>query len=150
MRRAAALVCLTALAFVLAGPAGAADTADQAAIRAALAQWTEDFNARKADTICNLFGPGVIADVRTEPEQTFEIVCERLRRVLRDEARIYHYSSDIKEILVFGEAAVVRLVWTLTIAGGAEGDLKSVETGMDPFRRQADGSWKIMRWMAYN
>jgi ketosteroid isomerase-like protein len=150
MMRAAALACLTALALVFAGPAGAEDTTDQAGIRAALAQWTEDFNARRADKICDLFESGVVADIRTQPEQNFKIVCDRLQGVLRDAARTYTYSSDIKEILVFGDVAVVRLVWTLTITGGAEGEEKSVETGMDLFRRQSDGSWKIMRWIAYN
>jgi steroid delta-isomerase len=56
---------------------------------------------------------------------------------------------DIKEILVFGDVAVVRLVWTLTIEEKDGREIKSVEPGMDVFRRQADGSWKIVRYMAY-
>ena len=40
---------------------------------------------------------------------------------------------------------------TSTVTGGPEGDVKSVEPGIvDIFRRQADGSWKIMRYMAYS
>jgi len=143
------MAALAALLLVGAAPA-AADDAAQAEIRAALAQWTADFNARNAGTVCDIFEPDVVADIRTEPEQNYRIVCDRLKRALSDRARAYTYSSDIKEILVFGDVAVVRLVWTLTIAGGAEGEVKSIETGMDLFRRQADGSWKIMRWMAYN
>lgn len=100
--------------------------------------------------MCGIFEPDVAADIRTEPEQNYETVGERLKRSLTDPARTYNYSSDIKEILPFGDVAVVRLVWTLTIAGGAEGGVKPIETGMDLFRRQADGGWKIMRWMAYN
>jgi steroid delta-isomerase len=46
--------------------------------------------------------------------------------------------------------AVVRLTWTSTVTGGQEGDVKSVEPGMDIFRRQPDGSWKIMRYLAYS
>ena len=133
-----------------AGAAQADDTSDQAAIRVALTQWTDDFNARRAEIICDLFEKDVVADVRTTPEETFDMVCDRLKGVLRDPARRYSYAPDIKEILVFGDVAVVRLVWTLTITGGAEGDAKSAETGMDLFRRQPDGGWKIMRWMAYN
>jgi len=56
---------------------------------------------------------------------------------------------DIKEIVVFGDVAVVRLVWTLTIKEKDGREFKSVEPGMDIFRRQADGSWKIVRYMAY-
>ena len=145
-----AMAALAAMLLVLPRTARSDDTPDEAAIRTALGQWTDDFNARRADVICNLFETDVIADIRGEPENNFAIVCDRLKRVLGDDTRSYSYSSDIKEILVFGDMAVVRLVWTLTIEGAPEGPDKSVETGMDLFRRQGDGSWKIMRWMAYN
>ena len=140
------------LALIAAGlrPAIASDDASQAAIRGALAEWTAAFNTRNADRICDLFEPGLIADIRTEPQQTYTLICDRLKRSLGDDTRSYHYSSDIKELLVFGDLAVVRLVWTLTIKDGEVPDAKSVETGMDIFRRQDDGNWKIMRYMAYS
>jgi steroid delta-isomerase len=50
--------------------------------------------------------------------------------------------------LVFGDVALVRLVWTLTI-NNSDGEIKSVEPGLDFFQRQADGTWKIVRYMAY-
>ena len=146
-----AILALAGLACALPLPARAEDSADQAAIRAALRQWTEDFTAHRADKVCDLFEKDVVADIReTDAPQTFDLVCERLKRAVGNERRTYSYSPDIKEILVFGDAAVVRLVWTLTISGGPEGDVTSVETGMDLFRRQPDGSWKIMRWMSYD
>jgi ketosteroid isomerase-like protein len=77
-------------------------------------------------------------------------VCRRLKQAVGNETRSYAYAPDIKEILVFGDAAVVRLVWTLTITGGPEGPVKSIETGMDLFRREPDGTWKIVRWMSYD
>jgi ketosteroid isomerase-like protein len=83
-------------------------------------------------------------------EQTFDRICERLKRAVGNETRSYSYAPDIKEILVFGDVAVVRLVWTLTISGGPEGDVKSAETGVDLFRRQPAGTWKIIRWMPYD
>jgi steroid delta-isomerase len=140
------------VALMVAGfrPAAAADDPAQAEIRSALTQWTADFNGRNADKICDLFEPGLIADIRTEPEQTYALMCDRLKRALGDNTRSYQYSADIEEILVFGDVAVVRLVWTLTIKGGDTADAKTVETGMDLFRRQGDGSWKIMRYMAYS
>jgi ketosteroid isomerase-like protein len=60
----------------------------------------------------------------------------------------YAYALDIEEISVWGEVAVVRLVWTLTVnENGA--DTLSIEPGMDIFARQPDGTWKITRFMAY-
>ena len=119
-------------------------------IRATLMAWSAAFNARNADKACELFEPGVLADFRGGPEQDYRMICDRLKQALNDPARSYTYSPDIKEILVFGEEAVVRLVWRLTIAGSAEAETTSVETGMDLFRRQPDGSWKIMRYLVYS
>ncbi len=42
-----------------------------------------------------------------------------------------------------------RLVWTLTIKEKDGSTAKSVEPGMDIFKKQPDGSWKIIRYMAY-
>lgn len=86
-------------------PASAADDEAQAKIRAALTEWAADFNARRADKVCDLFETGIVADVRDAPEQDYRIICDRLKRVLTDRARSYTYSPDIKEILVFGEVA---------------------------------------------
>lgn len=150
--RATLLASLLAAALLAVSlePARAADSDDQAKIRASLTEWTADFNARRADKVCDLFEPGLIYDFQGLPEQRYGDICDRLKRVLGDDARSYTYSADIKEILVFGDVAVVRLVWTLTITDGAEGETKSVEPGMDIFRRQSDGSWKIMRYMAFS
>lgn len=130
--------------------ASAADDEAQAKIRAALIEWTADFNARRPDKVCDLFEPGLIYDFQGLPEQRFDDICPRLKRALGDETRSWTYAQpDIKELLVFGDVAVVRLTWTSTVSGGPEGEVKSVEPGIDIFRRQPDGSWKIMRYMAY-
>jgi ketosteroid isomerase-like protein len=42
----------------------------------------------------------------------------------------------------------VRLVWTLTIKEKDGSTIESIEPGMDIFRKQ-HGSWKIIRYMAY-
>jgi steroid delta-isomerase len=75
-------------------------------------------------------------------------LCDLLQRSLADRSRHYAYALDIKEISVWGEVAVVRLIWTLTVnENGA--DTLSIEPGMDIFARQPDGTWKITRFMAY-
>ena len=61
------------------------------------------------------------------------------------------YSLAIKEILVAGDLAVVRLTWTLKVQRkDTPGDITSDEPGMDIFRRQPDGTWKISRFIAYD
>jgi ketosteroid isomerase-like protein len=146
--RNALAAAVLAVSFV---PAPAVGDDTVAEIKGALTAWTNDFNARRADKVCDLFEPGLIYDFQGLPEQRYDNICPRLRRALGDETRSWTYAQpDIKEILVFGDVAVVRLTWTSTVRGGPEGEVKSVEPGMDIFRRQPDGSWKIMRYMAFS
>jgi steroid delta-isomerase len=44
---------------------------------------------------------------------------------------------------------VVRLTWTLKVRGRDAAETTSVEPGIDIFRRQVDGSWRISRYIAY-
>ena len=121
-----------------------ADDAAQAGIRAALTQWTADFNAGNADKVCGLFAPDLIAQYRGQPERNYEALCGVLQRSLSDRSKSYQYS------LVTGDLAVVRLVWTLKVRRKDSGaEVSSDEPGMDIFRRQPDGSWKITRYIAY-
>ena len=127
-----------------------ADDAAQAGIRAALTQWTADFNAGNADKVCGLFAPDLIAQYRGQPERNYEALCGVLQRSLSDRSKSYQYSLVIKEIIVAGDLAVVRLVWTLKVGRkDSVAEVISDEPGMDIFRRQPDGSWKISRYIAY-
>lgn len=129
---------------------GSAQSGDAAAeIKSTLAQWMADFNAGKTGVVCDLFANDVRADYRGYPTRDHQAICELLTKSLTDTARSYSYALDVKEILVFGDVAVVRLVWTLTITEKDGREIRSVEPGMDVFRRQPDGSWKIVRYMAY-
>jgi steroid delta-isomerase len=128
-----------------------AQSGDQAetAIRAALAKWTSDFNARDASHICDLFAPDLVYDYRGFPERDYPTLCGLLHRSLADPTRTFSYALDIKEIIVSGDMAVVRLVWTLKVTSAAAKTEESREPGLDVFRRQPDGSWKIARYIAY-
>ena len=113
--------------------------------------WTDAFNAGRADRICDLFAPDLRYDYRGFPERGFDDVCRLLRASLGDRTRSYRYALLIKEILVAGDLAVVRLVWTLTArpAGATDGGQVSHEPGLDVFRRGPDGNWRIARYIAY-
>jgi len=125
----------------------AADVQNQ--IRVALEKWKLDFNAGDGSQVCALFAPDLISNFRGQPEDTYNSLCSNLQSALSDPARTYHYDLEIKEILVSGDLAVVRLVWTMTIRPKDGTEEMKHEPGMDIFRRQADGSWKISRYMAY-
>ncbi|HEX7912383.1 MAG TPA: nuclear transport factor 2 family protein [Paraburkholderia sp.] len=143
---------LTAIAVAALSSVSSAKTVanDPAAIvRSALEQWRDDFNARRAAHICDLFAPDLRYDFQGLPEQTYPLLCERLHRALADTTQSIHYGSTIKEIIVSGRLAIVRLTWTSTLTDAGGKQVTHDETGLDVFGRQADGSWKIIRYIAY-
>jgi len=147
----AAVVLATLLSAAFA-PAADDDTAAvQNQIRIALEKWKLDFNAGDASQVCVLFAPDLISNFRGQPEDTYNSLCANMQAALTDPAKTYHYDLEIKEILVSGDLAVVRLVWTLKVhpKGATASEVVTREPGMDIFRRQPDGTWKISRYMAY-
>jgi ketosteroid isomerase-like protein len=120
-------------------------------IRVELEKWKLDFNAGDASQVCALFAPDLISNFRGQPEDTYNSLCANMEAALTDPAKTYHYDLEIKEILVSGDLAVVRLVWTLKVRpkDATASEVTTREPGMDIFRRQPDGSWKISRYMAY-
>jgi uncharacterized protein (TIGR02246 family) len=149
MRRRALAV---ALAGCLLAPSVAAQSEATAekAIRDALTRWTADFNARNASRICDLFAPDLRYDFRGTPERDYDAMCAALHRTLGDRSKTLTYSFDIKEIIVSGDMAIVRLVWTSRLSHSDSAQvIETKEPGLDVFRRQPDGTWRISRYMAY-
>lgn len=143
------LLVVAPLVFLSLCAAGSPEDAEME-IRAALEGWTEDFNDERTDKVCDLFAPDLIANYGDYPEKNYESLCGQLKSSLRDPEKTFRYSLDIQEIMVSGDMAVVRLVWTLTVYD-SRGELLETtkDRGMDVFRRQEDGSWRIYRYLAY-
>ena len=146
-RIAAAATALASLLWA-ASPSFAADD-PKTAIQAALEHWRLDFNARRADQICDLFATELRYDFQGLPEQTYDQLCKRLHGALANPAMSIQYTLLIKEILVSGDLAVVRLTWTDTSLGKDGKPVTHDEPGLDVFGRQSDGSWKIIRYIAF-
>jgi uncharacterized protein (TIGR02246 family) len=122
----------------------------ETAVRDALLKWTIDFNTRNTSRICDLFAPDLVYDYRGFPERGYDALCGLLHRSLNDRTKKFTYFLDIKEIIVAGDLAIVRLVWTLNVTSPDTSEAKgSIEPGLDVFRRQPDGSWRIIRYIAY-
>jgi len=134
-----------ALCGVLYGTAVRAD--DAADIRARLEQWTVAFNARDKAAACELFSKTLISDYRGQGEADYATRCALIEKALGDPARRFTYSLAIREIITEGNLAIVRLTWTLKISPG---DITSVEPGLDVFRKESDGQWRIIRYIAYD
>jgi ketosteroid isomerase-like protein len=137
VRRAACAIVLLAWSI----PALAAGQEDGAAvIRAELAAWTQAFNARQAVKICGIFSEDLRYKFGEVPDRGYSDVCSALRRSLGDATHRSHYTLDLREILVYGDIAVVRLIWTLDESKeGSSVTVRSLEPGMDIFQHQKDG-----------
>lgn len=128
---------------VSAGPASADDAAD---IRTRLERWTEDFNQKRIEPVCDLFSKELISTVRGQGDTDYATRCDILTRSLADPAREYHYDLNLHEVIVEGDLAVVRLTWTLFVSPL---NVTAVEPGIDIFRKEADGKWRIIRYLSY-
>ncbi len=118
-------------------------------IRAALEQWRQDFNDRKPDKICDLFATDLLYDFKGLPEQNYTLLCDRLHKALAVETPNITYGLRIKEVLVSGDLAVVRLTWISTVTAANGTSETDDEQGLDVFARQPGGGWKIIRYIAY-
>jgi ketosteroid isomerase-like protein len=133
-----------AICVLICCPPAFADGADE--IRQRIEQWTDDFNSGRKEAACDLFSKALQSTVQGQGEADYATRCALISKAIDDPSRDFRYSVDIKEIGVEGDLGFVRLDWTLTITPGDE---TSLEPGMDIFRREADGVWRIVRYMSY-
>jgi ketosteroid isomerase-like protein len=148
-RRTAVAAVLTLLAIECGGSRSFAADDPATIIQGALERWRDDFNAGRTDHICDLFAQDLLYDFQGLPEQNYMLLCDRLHRALTDETNSYHYGLRVKEIIVSGDVAIVRLTWTSTLTDKRGKRVTNDEPGLDVFGRQKDGGWKIIRNLAY-
>ncbi|MFC9834560.1 YybH family protein [Rhodococcus sp. NPDC127530] len=137
----------------LAAAAGCADeqavapdpSRDEASIVDALNQWPRDFANKDVAAVCSLFAPDVVVIYPGAEDRDYDATCAQFQRVLTAPDRTFTYAApEIADVLVDGDLAAVRLVWPLTVTDASGTVLESVrESGVDVFRRQPGGSWKI-------
>jgi ketosteroid isomerase-like protein len=146
--------CLSGLAIVAivaaATAVARADTvADEAAIRQRLEQWTAAFNAKDVRGSCDLFAHDLIYSIQDVANGTYGTMCGNLTKILgRSDIRLHYAVPAVREVIISGDIAAVRLTWTLTVERGGATDT-TTEEGMDLFRRQPDGRWSIARYIAF-
>ncbi len=130
-------------------PARADPESDKAAITERLRHWTAAFNAHDDAGICDLFAPDLVYTIPGRLDGSRAALCANLRTLQARPGLQLHYDNpDIREIMVSGDIAVVRLFWTLTTRKGTDQDV-TTEAGMDIFKRQPDGRWSIARFLSF-
>jgi uncharacterized protein (TIGR02246 family) len=133
------------------GRGGPGDAGAAREIRARLERWPQDFNARNTAAVCDLFAPDVVLSFPGTPDRDHGAMCRGFATALADPGRTLRYDApDIRSVEVSGDLAVVRLVWTLRVTDRRTGaEAVEREIGLDVFRRQPDGLWRITVSHAY-
>ena len=149
----ATAVFLYGLVFLLAGlcaavPARADDAATRSAIVRRLTDWAAAFNARDVAKTCDLFSADLVSTMSGRADEGRAAVCGRIAAALANQHVAIRNVPEIEEIIVRDDLAVVRLTWLVSTTRGAVTDV-SKERGMDIFRREADGQWRILRFVAF-
>lgn len=114
-------------------------------IRRALEAWPKAVNAKDKQGTYSLFAADLVASFPGQPDRDYEAMCKHLAASLDHPTKTFRYDApDIKEIIVSGDLAVVRLIWTLhVIDQKTKDEVIAREIGVDVFKRQKDGSWRI-------
>jgi uncharacterized protein (TIGR02246 family) len=142
-----ALAALLAL-LAFEAPARAGADTDKDAIAARLRGWAKAFNAGDENGACDVFATDLIATVPGSLDGARTEVCDRLAAVFAKSDSQYSYEPDIREIIISGDIAVVRLFWTLSVRRATQIET-SKEAGLDIFKRQTDGKWSIIRFLSF-
>lgn len=124
--------------------------AEANAIGNALTAWMTVLNGGDVDAVCAIFAPDLRFDLGPFIDATYGQLCDRLHRMLRNRQVAFQYALDIKEILISGDLAVVRLVWTPIVTHrGREKPVVTTEPRIDVMRHDQNGAWRIFRFIAY-
>jgi uncharacterized protein (TIGR02246 family) len=150
MSRRLLATCAVLAGVIVATPVRADAESEKAAITQRLQAWSVAFNSRDAKGVCDLFAPDLVSTVPEILDGNRNSLCTRLAALLANPKLSLHYDSpDIREIIVSGDIAVVRLFWTLTARSGDKQDVTH-EAGIDIFRKQLDGKWSIARFISFS
>jgi ketosteroid isomerase-like protein len=149
--RTTVLCCAVLIGCALFISRSSADSVAHEEIRTALENWSADFNAGNKEAACSLFAPDLVASYPGASDWGHGAMCRQLAAAIDNPDKSLRYDPpQIEEILVSGDLAVVRLIWTLRVTGrDLPGELVVEENGLDVFRRQPDGKWRIRISHAY-
>lgn len=117
----------------------------EATIRGKLAEWEKAYNAGDRKRTFEIWAPDLIGWYPGIPDVTYAQEKASLDRPAPSGPRSTLHVG-IVEVLVSGDLAVVRDIWTETPPGGAAS--ATTIPSFEVWRRQPDGDWKIARWIS--
>jgi uncharacterized protein (TIGR02246 family) len=130
--------------------ASASSEADVSAIRSALENWLKASNSRDAEGMGRVWAADAITSVPGQIDADYNAIRagEKAAAARPDISRTM--SLEIEEIQVSGDLGFARDTWTFTTKWNRTGEVTRMKLrSIEVWRRQADGSWKIIRTLSY-
>jgi ketosteroid isomerase-like protein len=126
--------------------AGSAESAVESTIRAKLAAWETAYNAGDRKTTFAIWAPDLVGWYPGTPDITWQQEKDALDRPApaAPQSRLH---VQIVEVIVSGDLAVVRDIWTETPPAGSAAPATRIPS-FEVWRRQPGGEWKIARWIS--
>jgi len=119
-----------------------------------LNKWAKDFNDKNIKAVCGLFASDLVFTHQGFPvNRNYQQQCQQIKDALIHSNKQYVYEYEppkIEDIIVEGNLASVTVVWTLKTSSPNSPDTEiSKARSLDIFKRQPDGSWKIVRYLSF-
>jgi ketosteroid isomerase-like protein len=131
--------------------APSANEKDVATLRSAILRSAESFNKGDADAIMSQYARDIVLSYPGLPDLGYDTLVENYREMVKRPPGVtVHTSPTIEEILVSGDLALIRLMWTTTTTEASPP--RQASRRMKDFqvwRRESDGTWKFARGMHF-
>ena len=129
---------------------------DSVAVHQAVLRGGAALNERNADAIIALYARDLVLSYPGEPDMGYEAFARAMREMTgADTTRLrLTTQGSVDEVMVSGDLAVVRVVWTTMTVSRARGDSSEVRAtrrmkDLQVWRRDPDGAWRFARGMHY-
>jgi ketosteroid isomerase-like protein len=132
------------------GGSGLCPTADLAAIRKQWSEWTAAYAAHDLAKTMEIFHHDVIFSFQGAPDQNYSDLEQGYKEEFAKPDNKRAWVPQFEEFECSGNLGFVRSTWVLE-QNDASGTVKELEKnrGVDLFRRDANGRWKIFRSLNY-
>jgi uncharacterized protein (TIGR02246 family) len=129
---------------------------DSAAVHQAVLRGGTALNARDPDAIIALYARDLVLSYPGKPDMGYDALARAMREMTSTDTTVLHITTQgaVDEVIVSGDLAVVRVVWTTTTTSRAHRDSASVRAtrrmkDLQVWRREADRVWRFARGMHY-
>lgn len=143
---AACLICCVSSA-----PAAADSTsADAKSFDKLYADWTKSFNKKDMAGTMSIFAPTCTASLPDATHKTYNQIENGFKKLFAQKNKSYQYTYDVHNIYHEGDLAAVRITWHLAVSEGGKLLEKTNEHGLDVLKRDTNGAWQIVNWVAFS